>query len=129
MDKGILQEKFAAFKKQVEKLRGELQKVGEQFLIENFKKTFEKYPMLERVSWTQYTPYFNDGDECTFRSNHEYADIEGLEYGTFQYEEVKKQVREFLSQLDDELMQGLFGNHVKLIVTKEGISINEYIHD
>lgn len=29
-------------------------------------KFFEKYPTIEGITWTQYTPYFNDGDECTF---------------------------------------------------------------
>lgn len=27
---------------------------------------FEEYPSLESFSWVQYTPYFNDGDECVF---------------------------------------------------------------
>jgi hypothetical protein len=27
---------------------------------------FEEFPELESFSWTQYTPYFNDGDTCEF---------------------------------------------------------------
>ena len=27
---------------------------------------FEKYPFLTSLTWTQYTPYFNDGHTCEF---------------------------------------------------------------
>lgn len=30
---------------------------------------FEKYPTLEAVAWSQYTPYFNDGEACYFGVN------------------------------------------------------------
>jgi hypothetical protein len=30
---------------------------------------FDKHPKLEFFIWNQYTPYFNDGDECVFRCN------------------------------------------------------------
>lgn len=33
---------------------------------------FEKYPRVRAIAWTQYTPYFNDGDACEF-SVHEPA--------------------------------------------------------
>ena len=31
---------------------------------------FVEFPNLVSFGWTQYTPYFNDGDECTFGSGH-----------------------------------------------------------
>ena len=31
--------------------------------------------------------------------------------------------------IDEDVMQGMFGDHVKVIVTKEGIEIEEYDHD
>lgn len=34
------------------------------------KKFFEENPQITAFTWTQYTPYFNDGEECTF-SRHE----------------------------------------------------------
>jgi hypothetical protein len=34
---------------------------------------FEKHPKIESFSWTQYTPYFNDGDECVFSTNFDYS--------------------------------------------------------
>lgn len=133
MNKETLQEKFESFKKQVEELRMKLQETGEQFLVEHFKETFNKHQNLKEVRWTQYTPFFNDGDECTFRSNHEWADIEGvdgeLDYNSKEYKEIKENIREFLSQFDDELLRNLFGDHVEIIVTKEGISVEEYEHE
>lgn len=38
-----------------------------------FFKLFEKIPRLKGVRWAQYTPYFNDGDQCEFG-------IQGFEY-------------------------------------------------
>ena len=129
MDKETLQQEFSNFKKQVEDLRLQLQKTGEQFLAQNFKDLFERFPKLERISWSQYTPYFNDGDECTFRSNHRYADIEGEGLKDSERKEVEAELKKFLSQFDDELLKNLFGDHVQLIVSKEGITVEEYDHE
>lgn len=41
-----------------------------EYYAEAFKATckhlFETYPTLESFGWTQFTPYFNDGDSCEF---------------------------------------------------------------
>lgn len=44
------------------KLRDE----GQAAVKDAFKDLFDKYPEIRSVVWTQYTPYFNDGDTCTF---------------------------------------------------------------
>lgn len=31
-----------------------------------FKAFFEAHPEVKTIHWTQYAPYFNDGDECVF---------------------------------------------------------------
>lgn len=36
-----------------------------------FTEAFEAMPNLQAVAWTQYTPYFNDGETCEF-SRHEF---------------------------------------------------------
>ena len=38
-------------------------------LREEFKSFFEKFPEVESVRWSQYTPYFNDGEPCEFGVN------------------------------------------------------------
>jgi hypothetical protein len=44
-------------------------------MVKNFKEDdfkgwfleyFKLYPFITSISWTQYTPYFNDGDPCVF---------------------------------------------------------------
>ena len=55
--------KIAALKKQ---MMEELRKDFHGALVE----LFDAYPFVHAVHFTAYTPYFNDGDECTFSSHH-----------------------------------------------------------
>jgi hypothetical protein len=43
-----------------------LQQEGEAAVKDAFKDLFDKFPEVRSVVWCQYTPYFNDGDTCTF---------------------------------------------------------------
>ena len=45
----------------------ELSEFSKAALSEEFKKAFAAHPDLKAIQWRQYTPYFNDGDPCTFR--------------------------------------------------------------
>lgn len=38
---------------------------------------FEKHPKIKSFQWNQYTPYFNDGEECTFSVNIDYPTVNG----------------------------------------------------
>lgn len=51
-------------KRELQKLVGEK---GKDLLQKEFDFFFEEYPEVEKIEWTQYTPYFNDGDPCVFR--------------------------------------------------------------
>lgn len=42
------------------------QKRARTVFSEEFKSFFERFPEVREIVWTQYTPYFNDGDPCTF---------------------------------------------------------------
>lgn len=42
------------------------------------KLLFDKHPDLHSFDWTQYTPYFNDGDECIFSVNCYDPGVNGL---------------------------------------------------
>ena len=53
----------------VEELRQEFPKM--------FVELFANSDTIETISWTQYTPYFNDGEECTFSANVDYLDVNG----------------------------------------------------
>ena len=69
MAKGKTEEKIEALKAKVAELNKQVREESQRLLNEGFAEIFEKYPKLLSFSWNQYTPYFNDGDECTFRVN------------------------------------------------------------
>lgn len=142
-----------------------------------FKPLFEKNTKVKSIGWAQYTPYFNDGEECTFSANTDYVyvngenqdDIDALsdskyltvtdenrdgcieftkekgytwitnEIGTKSYiknvdfdAELETQIDEFksvLSEIPDEFLKDLFGDHVLVTVTADGVSTEEYEHD
>jgi hypothetical protein len=51
---------------QIDALTKEAREKSSELFTNGAKTLFEQYPMVESVHWTQYTPYFNDGEECTF---------------------------------------------------------------
>ena len=64
--------KLDALRKEMKALKSKMRKEGELAMKEAFKELFENHPVLNAVGWTQYTPYFNDGDTCTFSVNDMY---------------------------------------------------------
>lgn len=50
--------------------------LGKTFIQEVAAPFFAEFPEITAVIWTQYTPYFNDGDPCEFYVN----DIDGVIY-------------------------------------------------
>ena len=55
---------------------------GEEVLKNWFDELFNKNPILEGVTWTQYAPYFNDGEPCVFSFNEAYLIInESVTFG------------------------------------------------
>lgn len=72
--------------KTLETIIQDFEKVNEEFqrqqtqACEKFKVAFEAFmkdffklvPQVKQVRWDQYTPYFNDGDSCTFSVNEPY---------------------------------------------------------
>lgn len=124
---------------------------------------FETFPGLRSIQWAQYTPYFNDGDACTFSVHecrvqfteeywsslsetekecfYEYGD--GWEFDDYQLkqlaatgkgEELRK-LSQAIRELDsiknnlEEMLEETFGNHVKVIVSRDGIKTKEHRHD
>jgi len=66
----------------------ELAKKFQATAQELFKKTtknfFDSVPEIKAFYWSQYTPYFNDGDECVFSVNDVYftntTDTDNIEW-------------------------------------------------
>ena len=126
----------AKLTEQVEKTRDEinilkthLQDQSKKLLEEGSKFLFDNYPELQKFSWTQYTPYFNDGEQCTFRAGNEYPEVndEGEELYSSDKRSFAKPLKEFLSIFDDETLEILFGNDVRVTVDRNtGVSTEDF---
>lgn len=136
--------KLAELRKTKLELLEEIKKSAKALFKEASATLFEEFPVIEEFRWTQYTPYFNDGDTCTFSSNHSYArvvfndsteededdyDNEGYDESTPLHKKAGKAVEKFLGNFDDDDMLSMFGDHVKVSVTKKGIEVEDYDHD
>lgn len=111
-------------REEIEKLKETLINKTEELFKEGCKELFKKYPSLICFHWTGFTPYFNDGEPCTFISNHCYFDLD-LDDDEFE-EAINKDVKNFLSNFDDDDMLIMFGDHVSVVVGKDTIEVQEY---
>jgi hypothetical protein len=59
------------------KIKSEIIDISSDIFEDFYKHIFDKYPTLESFGWSQYTPYFNDGDTCIFSANTDYLNING----------------------------------------------------
>lgn len=53
-------------KRAAEKAREKANSLGQELFREAVVEIFDKFPSLEQFSWDEYTPHWNDGDECVF---------------------------------------------------------------
>lgn len=139
-------ENLSAFSKEFEEIQAEFTGRARKMFTTSLKELFESNPDLGAVTWEQYTPYFNDGDECTFSVNEptfvplvvreQEEDEDDYDY---RYDSGMKEnadmtaVSRFITKHDD-LMQALYGDHVQVLVkrNKEGgivVEVEEYEHD
>lgn len=78
MDYKSLFNNFDELNKTIEEAYAKMNAQSKGIILEASKMLFEKHSKLDAIYWAQYTPYFNDGDECVF-SVHEiccYYDID-----------------------------------------------------
>jgi hypothetical protein len=90
---------------------------------------FEEFPELESFSWTQYTPYFNDGDTCEFSANIDYPEIEGIGEANDDYDIVNDAIVNLLSLFKEDELKELFGDHKEVTITRESMKAYDYDHD
>jgi hypothetical protein len=143
--------------KKIKVLKAELRKTSASVSSGDFKvaslKLFNAHPEIEGVYWTQYTPHFNDEESCHFSTGSplikfttealakhylEYPDPEypeGYCYISFtaatEQSALAKDVIEFSTWVErnDDLLLALFGDHVQVTITREGIVVDDYQHD
>ena len=138
------------------KTKKEFMEKAQNALRGAFNEFFETNPEIGQVVWTQYTPYFNDGDECVFGVNdmfftlstfegepQDYEDDDAGCYGASFYsynnandaDPVAKQRAAFrgftnvIRTIPDEIFKNSFGDHVKVIANRDGFNVEEYEHD
>lgn len=121
-------------------------------------KIFDAHPKLESFGWRQYTPYFNDGDECVFSAHTDEPDINGINgydcnfehelitnYGAEkvngQYPKMtnklynpelhkaQQDVMTFLYEVEDNVLRQMFGDHKHITVSRDGTEVEDYDHD
>lgn len=153
-------------------LRKEFQEKAKSLFSQTFEEFFKVNPGINAVIWTQYTPFFNDGDTCEF-SIHSFAftnatgdDLDEIRYEEYdgdneeiwtsdnikrtlnsdskwaQEDKAKilagpaidvefcEMVRDMIfSEEFEDVLFNLFGDHTKIIVTKDGIQELEFDHD
>jgi hypothetical protein len=61
-----LKGEHASLKSRINALKAEMQENSKVLMKEAFREFFEKYDVVDNIFWTQYTPYFNDGESCEF---------------------------------------------------------------
>lgn len=143
---------YATTKRKLAKAREDWLAAAKKVFHAGARALFEKHPALESFGWTQYTPYFNDGDVCKFRVNSYDPTINGLdeeelyEQGGTKWDhkankEIKlheptavylcsEPVQEFLESIDEDTMEALFGDHAEVTVFRDGqTEVEQYDHD
>jgi hypothetical protein len=154
-----LQNAFDKLIAEQRELQKKFQETAQALFKETTKEFFDKNPKVTAIVWTQYTPYFNDGDTCTFGVNEasftNAPDPENVRWGEYNGDEetaedgseifvydcygqapegVDKALCDKFSRLIqssemDSVMQAMFDDHVQVIATREGFDVEEYDHD
>ena len=157
MDIEAISGKVKEFSAEQKKMQDQIAEEFKRFLADEIKTIFDGN--LQTLRWTQYTPYFNDGDPCEFRvcelnavskvdgEVEDYYDHtapweskKGEWYGLktddgetrFTIDEAKA-----INSFDDliqsnelePIMKQMFGDHCEVIITVDGVTTEEYDHD
>src|SRR5262249_21507559 len=104
------------------------------YFAEGTKEMFRQHPVMESFAWQQYTPYFCDGEPCYFSvwTDEVYINDEDIEddwddvTGEWvppddELGRAKQAVTKFLDTILDEDFLEMFGDHVRVVVTPNGV--------
>lgn len=144
---------MSATQEKILELQEQMKQTIEKEFNNSIKEIFRLVPRLKCFAWNQYSPYFNDGDECVFSVKQVNALSFVPEYASYSYEiedendfiigEYDGANEEFLSneernaiqeviefiESNDDLMENLYGNHVSVILTVDGAKVEHFEHD
>lgn len=144
-------DKYQESKQKMEAARLTMKECAKEAFTDAAKAIFDDNPELMSFSWRQYTPYFNDGDECVFSARTSYPDLvmknqvnpsDNEESEFYSWKANKKDPSEwtprekagmaviaFLGQFDDATYREMFDDHVKVVVSRDGTEVHECEHD
>lgn len=166
-----LQEKFDKLLADQAELKRKFQEQAQEMFKGITKEFFDKNPGIQAIIWTQYTPYFNDGEPCEFRvgdptftnsPNGEdvspWGEYEGEDESVWACENIAYVLnsdREYYkakadlikaageinvdscsafsrilcsSEMEDVFLS-MFGDHAKVVATRDGFDVDDYVHD
>ncbi len=93
-------------------------------------------PNIIAIGWRQYTPYFNDGDTCEFSVHDvQWCDSEEmLEDSMWEWNYANDGPEDLQALADvingnEDIMKEVFGDHVQVTVTREGVEVEGYDHE
>lgn len=125
-------------------IKKELKQKGNALVREAFEDFFQKHTEVLEVRWTQYTPYWSDGDTCTFGVNGfvgvtqvelDDDDIDDFDLycegctETSLSEAAESDLYDIQRLLDtDDFLQDMLGDHLMVKVTRSGVETEEYEH-
>ena len=154
-----LQTAFDKLLDEQRELQKKFQATAQALFKETTKEFFDKNANITAIVWTQYTPYFNDGDTCEFSVNEptftNAPDPESVRWGEYDGDEetaadgseifaweswgepleglnvemCQAFGRMIQSSEMEDVMKAMFGDHVKVVATREGFDVDDYDHD
>jgi len=138
-------------RKRKNELQQQIEREGKEALKTVFLEMFQSCPEVLAVRWSQYTPYFNDGDPCVFMAldfRYELAGAVAPKYGSDgdddepksyelyslrnndAFRSLSARLKRFEKESrDQEVMRSVFGDHVRVTATRLGFEVEEYEHD
>jgi len=98
---------------------------------------FKKFPDVESVGWTQYTPYFNDGEPCYFGVNSDpYSIYVNDEYGydlddeeLAKHEDVREYVSDIIDKLSPRILETIYDEGLVIIKRDGSFEVEDYDHE
>lgn len=106
-----------------------------------FKEFFNNHPEIKKLTWTQYTDYWNDGDPTVFRPRFynifnggpayedEYEEHEDRIEMTSDLERLELETERFLGSIPKDVWLRMFGDHCQITATVNGFDVEEYDHN
>ena len=74
-----LKTKISEANERINELKKQMQKELRTEFTGALSELFDAYPFVTSLSFTAYTPFFSDGDPCTYSANHADCNINGYD--------------------------------------------------